>query len=537
VAYEARWAEDPTKLNKTELLKLEKDGLDVFEDVYRYAKLGFDAITPDDFDRFKWAGLYQQKPKTGHFMMRVRIPSGILTSEQARTLAGISRDFGRGLVDVTTRQAVQFHWLTIENVPAIFERLASVGLSSMEACGDCPRNIVGNPLAGIDPDELIDTRPIVKQLQDFFVGNKDFSNLPRKYKMSISANIYNAGHAEINDLAFTPATKEIDGEEVVGFHVWVGGGLSAKPFLAKQLDVFVRPEEVLKVAIGVTTIFRDHGYREKRHHARLKFLVNDWGPEKFREELIKLTGELPTRGVDRTVGWKAGYFTGVHKQKQPGLNYVGLSVPVGRMNADELEELARLADKYGDGTVRTCNSQNVVIPGIPDEKLTAFLGEELLQRLTPFPKTFIGHAVSCTGTEFCNLAIVETKERMRAIANYLDEHVQLDTPIRLHVNGCPNSCGQQQIADIGLQGSLMKTENGMIEAFDLSVGGTLGPGATFNTKLKGRIPADQVASVLAQLLTFYKEKREEGEPFHAYVKRVGVQTIQEQLDTILAARV
>lgn len=533
LAYQAKWAENPEKLNRNELIKLEKDGLDVIQDIYRYAKLGFDSIPADDLERFKWAGVYQQKPHDGHFMMRVRIPSGILTSEQARTLAGISRDYGRQLLDITTRQAIQFHWLTVENLPPIFERLAAVGLSSFEACGDCPRTIVGNPLAGVDPDELMDTRPLVKQLQDFFLGNKDFSNLPRKYKMSISANIYNAGHAEINDLAFVPASKTIDGKEVIGFHILVGGGLSAKPMLAQPIDVFVRPEEVLKVAVAVTTLFRDHGYREKRNHARLKFLVADWGSEKFREELVRLTGELPRRGVDRTVGWNGGYFLGVHEQKQKGFYYAGLSIPVGRMQAEDLAELARLADTYGEGTIRTCNSQNVVIPGIPKERLEAFLEEPLLQRFTPYPQLFVGHAISCTGNEFCNLALVETKERVKQIAQYLDEHVSLDVPIRLNVNGCTNSCGQQQIADIGLQGARLKTEAGLVDAFDISVGGTLGPGATFNTKLQRRIPAEKIAPVLAQLLNYFKATRLPEETFHAYVKRVGIPTLQKELDQIL----
>lgn len=272
-------------------------------------------------------------------MMRVRINSGVMTTDQARAIAGIAKDYGRDLMDVTTRQAIQFHWLHVENLPDIFNRPEKVGLYSFEACGDCPRTVVGNPLADIDLDELMDTTALENQVNDFFLLNRDFSNLPRKYKMSISSNIYNSGHAEIQCLAFTPATKVIDGQEVIGFHVWVGGGLSAKPHLAKQLDMFVRPEEVLKVATGVTTIFRDYGYCVKRHHARLKFLVADWGPEKFKDKLIELIGDMPSPGEDKTVGWKAAYFDGF---QQAGLNYVGLSLPVGRLSREELAELARI---------------------------------------------------------------------------------------------------------------------------------------------------------------------------------------------------
>ncbi len=528
-----KWADDPS-LNKMELTKLEKDGLDVIETIVNtYSKEGFQSIESSDMDRFKWAGVYQQRPKDGHFMMRVRIPGGILNSEQARVLAKIAEDYGRDLVDVTTRQAVQFHWLTVESLADIFERLASVGLSSFEACGDCPRTIMGNPLAGIDPHEVLDTRPLVNQLEKFFLLNREFSNLPRKYKISISANIHNAAHAQINDLAFTPAKKTIDGEEVIGFHVWVGGGLSAKPHLAKKLDVFCRPEEVVKVAEGVTTLFRDFGYRQKRTHARLKFLVADWGAEKFKEELIHLVGELETQGEDLLKGWNGGYFYGIHEQQQKGLYYAGLSVPVGRMNAGELVELARLADEYGDGTIGTCNTQNVLIRNIPQDRVVAFQAEPIIvNRFKLKPNTFVGYAVSCTGTEYCNLAIVETKERMRSLALYLDDAVTLDTPLRIHMIGCPNSCGQRQIADIGLQGALVKTPAGMVEAFDIHVGGTLEE-AQFNRKLNARITVDMLGPFLAQLITLYKEDRLDGEQYWRYVERVGLEKIQAQVDSIL----
>jgi len=528
-----KWADDPS-LNKMEFTKLEKAGWVAFKPLaITSSKEGFQSIESSDMDRFKWAGVYQQRPKDGHFMMRVRIPGGILSSEQARVLARIAQDYGRDLVDVTTRQAVQFHWLTVETLADIFDRLASVGLSSFEACGDCPRQIMGNPLAGIDPHEVIDTRPLVAELEKFFLLNREFSNLPRKYKMSISANIHNAAHAQINDLAFTPAKKNIAGEEVIGFHVWVGGGLSAKPHLAKQLDIFVRPEEVVKVAEGVTTLFRDFGYRQKRTHARLKFLVADWGAEKFKDELIQLVGELEAGGEDLLKGWNGGYFYGIHEQRQEGLYYAGLSVPVGRMNAEELIELARLADKYGDGTIGTCNTQNVLIRNIAKDKVEAFREEPLIvNRFKLTPSTFVGYAVSCTGTEYCNLAIVETKERMRSLAQYLDDTVVLDTPLRIHMIGCPNSCGQRQIADIGLQGALVKTPSGMVEAFDIHVGGTLEE-AQFNRKLNARITVDRLGPFLAQLITLYKEDRQEGEQYWRYVERVGLAHIQEQVDSIL----
>ena len=257
MSYEAIWSKNP-KLNEVEIIKLEKDGLDVIETIIeKYSKEGYSSITPEDMNRFKWAGVYEQKPREGYFMMSVRINSGIMNADQAEVLAGIARDYGRGIANVSTRGAIQFHWIEIENLPQIYERLQTCGLSSFEACGDCPRTIVGNPLAGIDKDELMDTTELVEQVNNFFLLNKDFSNLPRKFKISISSSINNAAHAQINDLAFTPAIKNIDGKEVIGFHVWVGGGLSASPHLAQRLDIFVKPEDVLKVAEGVCTIFRD----------------------------------------------------------------------------------------------------------------------------------------------------------------------------------------------------------------------------------------------------------------------------------------
>jgi len=534
VAYEKHWANNEN-LNNTELAKLDKDGLKILEDIPEYAKNGFDSIPKDQWDLFKWAGLYLQKPKeAGYFMMRVNVPSGILTRPQVEALAGIARDYGRDVIDITTRQAIQFHWLTIEQIPDIFDRLEAVGLSSTGACGDITRNIVGNPISGLDPNELFDTTDIVKAVYDFFQRNEDFSNLPRKYKVSISANLGNASNAEINCLSFTPATKEMEGELKKGFHVKVGGGLSSRPFLAQTLDAFVLPEQTLDVAIAVTTIFRDHGYRDKRHHARLKFLVADWGKEKFLEKLVELVGPLPSQGDEPEDGWNAGYFYGIHDQKQDGLKFLGFNVPIGRMHTDELFELARVSGKYGNGEIRTCNSQNLIIPNIPEENVEALLLEPIFERITIKPNSFIGHAVTCTGNEYCNLALVETKERMRAVAEALDKRIELDVPVRMHMVGCPNSCGQRQIADIGLQGVLMRNaDKEMVEAYELYVGGTLHDGGKFNEKLKGRVPAENLTDVLEQLLSHFKSKKNQHETYFDFVNRMGLSTIQTAYDHIL----
>lgn len=531
MSYTKTWA-TAESLNKTELAKLDKDGLEILKDIPKYAQSGFESIPKEQWDLFKWAGLYLQRPKEdGYFMMRVKIPSGMITNEQMEVLAGISKDYGRSVFDVTTRQAIQFHWLKVEQLPDIFKRLESVGLSSVGACGDITRNIIGNPLAGIDPDELFDTQEIVREVNEFFEKNADFSNLPRKYKMSISANIYNAGHAEINDLAFIPAIKKIDGKVVKGFHVKVGGGLSAAPYLAQELDIFVKREQAKKVAIAITTIFRDHGYREKRHRARLKFLVADWGVKKFKEKLLELAGPLPAKGTSKIKNWNAGYFYGVKKQKQKGLSYLGLNVPIGRLTAEEAFELARLSKQYGNGEIRTCNSQNVIIPNVPDDKVEELLNHKIFERLLVKPSHFIGYSVACTGTEYCNLALVETKERMKSISEYLDGQLELDVPVRIHMTGCPNSCGQRQIADIGLQGIKLKSkEKGFIESFEIYVGGTLDNGGEFNKKLKGKVDGNVLPEVLLTLLKFFKEKKEAGEGFLTFVGRIGLSPLQEVLN-------
>lgn len=531
MTYEKVWADNP-KLNNMEKQKLEKDGLKIFEDIPYYAEHGFDSIPRDQWDLFKWSGLYLQRPKEdGYFMMRVVIPSGILTNEQAVTLAEIAKDYGRGVYDITTRQCVQFHWIQIENIPDIFKRLESVGMTTAGACGDITRNIVGNALAGVDPDELFDTRQAVKDVYEYFRFNEKFSNLPRKFKISISANMYNASNSEINCLSFVPATKEIDGELVYGFHVKVGGGLSAVPMLAQPLDIFVSQDRVKDVAVAITSIFRDYGYREKRHRARLKFLVADWGVEKFKEKLIELTGPLPTRGEDAQKGWNAAYFYGVHKQKQEGLNYVGVNIPVGRITPDDMLELARVSKAYGNGEIRNCNSQNLVIPNVPDEKIPALLAEEIFKKFPINPNKFLGYSVSCTGIEYCNLALVETKERMRKIAETLDKEFDLDVPVRLHMVGCPNSCGQRNIADIGLQGMKVRNKDKeMVEAFEIYVGGTLNHGGKFNEKLKGKIEAEYLEDVIKELIAYFKEQKQTNEEFLSFVGRVGLEALQQKLD-------
>ncbi|OOM77845.1 ferredoxin--nitrite reductase [Clostridium sp. BL-8] len=530
MSYEVFWSKDE-KLNEVEHIKLEKDGLDVIKTIVeKYSKEGYSSITPEDMNRFKWAGVYEQKPREGYFMMRVRINSGIMSSEHSKVLAEIAKDYGRGIANVTTRGAVQFHWVQVKDLPVIFKKLEEYGLSSFEACGDCPRTIVGNPLAGVDKDELIDTTEIIEEVNNFFLLNKDFSNLPRKFKISISASIHNAAHAQINDLAFTPAIKNIDGNEVVGFHVWVGGGLSATPHLAQKLDIFVKPEDVLKVTIGVCTIFRDYGYREKRTRARLKFLVADWGIEKFLAKLIEIIGVMQNSGEDKLSSWNAAYYFGAHPQKQKDKSYIGVNLPLGEITSDELFQLAHISEKYGDSKIRTTLSQNLIITGVNNEDVPSLLEKDVFKHLSPDPKAFIGYTVSCTGKEFCNLAIVETKERAKKVVEYLDSKIKLDTPIRIHFTGCPNSCGQKHIADISLQGAIIKTEEGSEEAFTIWLGGTLNDDGNFAENLNLRIKSSDAHLVIESIILLFKENKLENEPFNEFVSRIGITKIKKNLN-------
>lgn len=514
--------QDKAKLNATELIKLEKDGLDVVDDVKRFAETGAPALTPGDFDRLKWLGVYAQRPKEdGYFMLRVKIPGGKLSALQVERVADIAAEYGRGRLDVTTRQCLQFHWIRLENLPVILEKLEQVGLTTLQAAGDCPRNIIANPLAGIDPDELFDTDPLVEELNSFLHNNRDFSNLPRKFKIAVSGGVYNSIHAEINDLAFVPAVKTQQGKLLKGFQVLIGGGLSQQPRLATNLHIFILPHEVVKVTAAVAAIFRDYGYREKRNHARLKFLVADWGREKFRTELLKITGPVLSGGVALDGGWNAGRFHGLHEQKQAGQYYFGLALPGGKTSAVDIREIARIARTYGDGIIRTTNSQGILIPNIAADKLPLLQAEKLYQEQLQVQQSACACMVACPGKEFCPFALVETKGIIPALGSYLDSNTDTDAPFRIHISGCSHSCGQPQIADIGLQGTLLPAEGKTKEAFEIWLGGKLGAGGRLAVKLPERIEAGQVPQFLADIINGYHKDRAAEETFAEYIARNG----------------
>ncbi|MDR3692782.1 MAG: hypothetical protein P4L46_25605 [Fimbriimonas sp.] len=509
-------------MNDNERIKLEKDGLDVYEDILRYAKTGYESIHPDDFPRMRWYGLYQQRPNEGHFMLRIKVPGGFLTSEQLRTVGDITRIYARGITDITTRQNFQFHWLTIEQLSDIFDRLTSVGITTSGACGDFFRNVTGCPVAGIDPNEVFDARPWVTQISDFFVGNHEYSNLPRKFKTSIAGCSLHCSQPEINDIGATAVRRtRPSGEVELGFQVRVGGGLSARPHFAKRLNMFVPQDRLLSIFEVVTGIFRDHGNRENRKKARLKFLVDDWGIERFEAEVRSRLDWKPDAGED----WPEPRqnfrdHIGVHAQKQEGFYWIGASVLSGRLNDEQIHAAAAVADEYGRGAVRTTNQQNLLFTDIPHAKVDA--AQKALENIglivdaSPFRRV----AVACTGNEFCNLALTETKKLIVEIVEHLEQTVSIDEPIRINLNGCPYSCGLHHVGDIGLQGCVVKQGGGItVDGYDVSLGGRLGADSKFVRPIWRKVPATNVKFAIENLLNGYVEKRDEEDDFGSFVDR------------------
>jgi len=541
---EGQWAlgyREP--LNKNEENKKFDDGLNVRQRIIDiYAKGGFDSIDPADLrGRFRWYGLYtQRRPgidggKTAvlepeelddrYFMLRVRIDGGQLSSEQLRVISDISVKYARGTADVTDRQNIQLHWIEIESVPAIWEALEAVGLSTTEACGDTPRVILGCPLAGLDSDEVTDAEPEIAAVTDRYIGDPEFSNLPRKFKTSISGCAAQCTHHEINDIAFAAVRHPETGE--VGYDLWVGGGLSTNPMIAKRLGAFVRADQVPEVWAAVASVFRDYGYRRLRHRARIKFLVADWGAEKFREVMEKeyLGYALPDGPAPVNVDGAARDHVGVHRQ-QDGLSYVGFAPRVGRLDGELLGAVATIAERYGSGRVRTTAQQKMVILDVPDTALDGLLAELDALGLPANPSAFRRHTMACTGIEFCKLAIVETKGRAMTLIDELERRLPgWESPVTINVNGCPNSCARIQTADIGLKGSLVTDASGnQVEGFQIHLGGTLtggdATGSGFGRKVRGlKATAEELPDYVERVLRRYDAARSAGETFAAWTLR------------------
>ena len=509
-----------------EKMKLVKDGLDVVHDIYRYAKTGFASIDADDFDRMKWYGVYRQKPKdSGYFMMRTKVPGGQLSAVRAQKLSEIADRFGHGFSDITTRQTIQFHWLRIEDVPLIFAELESVGMTTSGACGDIMRNVCGCPVAGIDPDEIIDSSEQLREISRKLTDNKEFSNLPRKYKISISGCPIHCTQPDINCLGLFGTVRKAGGVKEVGYGIKVGGGLSSAPHLGIHLPVFIKPEQVWPVVHAVSTIYRDQGYRHTRTRARLKFLAKDWGAERLRMEIEALLGsKLDSFDEFDFPKDQETDHIGIHKQKQGDLFWVGVCFPGGRLRDGVLAKVGALAAKYsapGQDAIRLTNKQNLLILNIPEKNLPALKKEMDDLGLDYQPTNFRIGCVSCTGIEFCNLAVAETKNRMIALVDQLEATSGwYKGKIRIHFSGCPSSCGQHQIADIGFRGAKTKVGGVQVDAYDCFIGGRLGHNRRFNELFKGKIVAQDVHLFIDRLLRVYEGKKQGEETFAEFTDRV-----------------
>ncbi len=500
-------------LNKFEKFKAAKDGLAIKSEIEKFAALGWEAMDEIDRDhRLKWVGVFFRPVTPGKFMMRLRMPNGILNSSQMGVLASVVQRYGdEGCADITTRQNIQLRGIRIEDLPDIFNRFHAVGLTSIQSGMDNVRNITGDPVAGLDADELYDTRELIQQIQDMLTnkgeGNPEFSNLPRKFNIAIAGGRDNSVHAEINDLAFIPAFKNsaesfCHSGLIFGFNILVGGFFSAKRCEAAiPLNAWVAPEDVVAVCRAVLEVFRDHGPRANRQKSRLMWLIDQWGLEKFRAEVETRLGKslLPAAAKDE-MDWEKRDHIGLYKQKQPGLNYVGLNIPVGRLDAEDMFEIARIAEVYGSGEIRFTVEQNIVIPNISDSRLATFLSEPLLERFSIDPGLLTRSLVSCTGAQFCNFALIETKNRALAMIKALEEDLTFTNPVRIHWTGCPNSCAQPQVADIGLMGTKTRKNGKTLEGVDIYMGGKVGKDAHLGTCVIKGIPCEDLQPVLQDLL-------------------------------------
>ncbi|WUD21109.1 nitrite/sulfite reductase [Lentzea sp. NBC_00516] len=537
---EGQWAlgyREP--LNPNERSKKDDNPLNVrtrIENIYAHG--GFDSIDPADLrGRFRWYGLYtQRKPgidggRTAtlepeelddeYFMMRVRSDGGALTTQQLKVLGEISQTYARDTADITDRQNIQYHWIAIEDVPTIWQKLEAVGLTTMEACGDSPRVILGSPVAGISRDEIIDGQPAIDTILERYIGDPRFSNLPRKFKTAISG-LQDVAH-EIHDIAFVGVNHPEHGP---GFDLWVGGGLSTNPMLGKRLGAWVPLDEVPDVWEAVISVFRDYGYRRLRHRARIKFLVADWGPEKFRQvvEDEYLKRKMIDGPAPETLKQQLDHI-GVNRQKD-GLYYVGAAPVAGRVSGSILVEVAKIAERAGSTRVRFTPQQKIIVLDVAESEIPELKSGLAKLGLQVDPSPWRRGIMACTGIEFCKLAIVETKARANDLVTQLEANLKdivdgVTAPITVHINGCPNSCARIQTADIGLKGQIVTDEQGnQVEGFQVHLGGGLGLDAGFGRKLRGhKVTANELPEYVERIVRNFVAQREEDERFAQWVGR------------------
>ena len=527
-----------TKAQRVERLKRAKNPWEAFEELRRFSRQGFSAIPPEWLGTYlRWGGVYTQGDGGGvvggqngegkalpYFMVRIRIPNGILRGGQLRAIAELSRRFGRGVADITVRQNIQLHWVTPEALPEVLETLEQHGLTTLGACGDVVRNITGCPVAGVDADEICDPSPLAVEASRLLAGNAEFYNLPRKFKVSLTGCRAWCSYPEINDVGLTAVTRNSCGQLETGFSLRVGGGLSTDPHLGLRLNAFVRWNQVVAVIRGVTELFRESAsLREHRERARLKFLFlrEGWTAEAFQCELEQLLGfqfdpaepELPPQEVYRD-------HVGIHPQKQEGFCFVGAAVLRGRVGWEQLQATAELSERFAAGELRTTAMQNLLIVNVPHRNAGA-LAKELDTIGFPVEASpFVRGAIACSGTEFCKLAITETKSFSRWLTEELDDRLPgFDQDLKLHVTGCPNSCGQHWIADIGLEGKKLKVNGAFVDAYYFCLGGAVGSFQTIARPVGYRCTAQQVPDAIERLLRRYRATREPGENLRRFFAR------------------
>jgi NAD(P)H-nitrite reductase large subunit len=512
---------NPSKeINKIEVMKQEMDGLDSLPDILRRApNNNWGEMTEDDKQRAKWHGLFFRKPTPGNFMMRLRLEGGRTNSRQFRTIADLSDEYGKGFCDLTTRQQIQLRWFTLADVPEVWRRLEDVGLHSKQTGMDNVRGVCGCPVSGLTPHELLDASGVIRQFNEILLGNKEFTNLPRKFNVTITGCLENCCHPETQDIGLVPAYRELDGQQVNGFNVLVGGKQGSGGYRpATPLDVFVRPEEAAQLCAQITLIFRDHGSRASRNRSRLAFLIEDKGVAWFRKEVAQRLGQpLLKAGVDMRKKTKQGAaehsdHLGINPQRSPGpgyegpaLYFVGMMVPVGRITTTQMRGVADLADRYGDGGIRVTPQQNLILVNIPENRLGALMDEPLFQELPYDPSPIMRGLVSCTGNDYCHLALIETKGHAIQLARELEKRTagRKLQPLTIHWSGCPAGCGLHQVATIGLQGCRSRLPNGdIVDAAHVCVKGQTGPLPRIATDLMYDVPCDQLADALEPLVSY-----------------------------------
>jgi sulfite reductase beta subunit-like hemoprotein len=516
-------------MNQIEETQKDRDEPAALADIYRYARDGNGS--PGNKDLFRKYGIYTQRPaEEGFFMVRIRIPGGNLAPAQLRAIAELSERHGRGLADITVRQNIQLHWVRRESLPVILDRLREVGLATTEAFGEGVRNLLNCPASGVDEEELYDTTPLIEQVNDFFTTTGEFSDLPRKFKIAITGCAHRCVYPEINDIGIFAVRDEE--RRAIAFRARVGGGLSGAPRFSKDLGVLVAPEEVADLCIAIARVFGEEIKGREGTPGGVNYVLEEEEIPHFREAVEAALGRNLRRAAEaeaEPITERDRSHLGIHRQREPGSYYIGLSIVGGRTNALELRRLAEIAEKFGSGRMRTTNTQNILLLDIAEKNLQALKQELDASGFDYHPSWARKGILACTGIQFCKLAIAETKNRAKELDDYLSKTVEMDDPVRISVTGCPNSCGQHQICDVGLEGSLVTIDGVRREAFQVFLGGGVGAHETLGRRVGVRIPSEELAESMARLFSRYKNDRLGSETFQEFCLRHSDENLAQYL--------